>query len=83
MSALDETKTSGSAHSTRHDGCTMNRVEVLIDGKTAYQRCQGKKTRCLGLEFVDNSLMMEKISTVWEVLFVHWNVSEEQGADHR
>ncbi len=29
----------------------INRREVGADGKTAYERCKGKKVKCLGVEF--------------------------------
>ena len=29
----------------------MNRLEVGKDGKTAYERCKGKKAKVLGFEF--------------------------------
>ena len=50
----------------------MNRVEVPVVGKTAYERCKGKKAEVLGLEFGEKVLWksparatMEKINARW------------------
>ena len=50
----------------------MNRLEVSVDGKTAYERCKGKKAQVLGLEFGEKVLWkspagaeMEKINPRW------------------
>ena len=50
-------------------GYMMNRLDVSVDGKTAYERCKGKKAEVLGLEFGEKVLWkspagakMEKIN---------------------
>ena len=50
----------------------MNRLEVSVDGKTAYELCKGKKAQVLGLEFAEKVLWklptgakMEKINARW------------------
>ena len=51
----------------------MNRLEVSSDGRTAYERCKGKKATVLGLEFGEKVLWkhnggtakMEKINARW------------------
>ena len=51
----------------------MNRLEVSADGKTAYERCKGKKAEVLGLEFGEKVLWkysakgpkMEKLNARW------------------
>ena len=50
----------------------MNRLEVSVDGKTAYERCKGKKAEVLGLEFGEKVLWkspagakVEKINARW------------------
>ena len=54
----------------------MKRLEVSVDGKTAYGRCKGKRDRVLGLEFAEKVLWklptgakMEKINAWWECGF--------------
>ena len=37
----------------------LNRFEVGKDGKTAYERCKGKKAKVLGLEFGEGILWKE------------------------
>ena len=37
-------------------GYMMNRLEVSVDGKTAHERCKGKKAQVLGLEFAEKVL---------------------------
>lgn len=51
----------------------LNRLEVGKDGKTAYERCKGKRATVLGLEFGENVLYkvkpdakMAKIRSRWE-----------------
>ena len=53
----------------------MNRLEVSVDGKTAYERCKGKKSQVLGLEFAEKVLWklltgvkMEKINARCKLL---------------
>ena len=51
----------------------LNRLEVSKDGKTAYERCKGKKARVLGFEFAEKVLwklrpvtnFQEKINARW------------------
>ena len=53
--------------------CLLNRLEVSKDGKTAYERCKGKKARVLGFEFAEKVLwklrpvtnFQEKINARW------------------
>jgi hypothetical protein len=54
-------------------GYLVNRLEVGKDGKTAYERCKGKKAKVLGVEFGEKLLWkvkpkekMEKINPRWE-----------------
>ena len=52
----------------------LNRFEVGKDGKTAYERCKGKKAKVLGLEFGEGILWkrrpiggkLAKLSCMWE-----------------
>ena len=54
-------------------GYMMNRLEVSADGKTAYERCKGKRAQVLGLEFGEKVLWkfsaagpkMEKLKARW------------------
>ncbi len=51
----------------------LNRVEVAKDGKTAYERCQGKRAKVLGFEFGEKLLWwtrpwaghQERLSARW------------------
>jgi hypothetical protein len=51
----------------------MNRAEVAADGKTAYERCKGKKIQMMGLEFAEKVLWkfpakgpkLEKLNARW------------------
>jgi hypothetical protein len=36
--------------------CLLNRLEVSKDGKTAYERCKGKKVKVFGFEFAEKVL---------------------------
>ena len=53
---------------------TMTRTEVGMDGKTAYERCRGKKARVQGLEFGEGVLWkrrreggpLGKLTCMWE-----------------
>ena len=55
-------------------GYLLNRLEISADGKTAYERCKGKRAEVLGLEFGEkvlwkrsaNGRKMEKINARWE-----------------
>ena len=78
-SALDErmnfridTKHTAITLLCKHAGYMMNRVEVPVVGKTAHERCKGKKAEVLGLEFGEKVLSkspagatMEKINARW------------------
>ena len=54
-------------------GYLVNRLEVSADGKTAYERCRGKRSEVMGLEFGERVLWkypmkgpkMEKINARW------------------
>ena len=41
-------------------GHTLNRFEVGKDGRTAFERCKGKKARHLGIEFGEAVLWRRK-----------------------
>jgi hypothetical protein len=79
-SALDERM--GVRIDTKHPALTwlceyagylVNRLEVSADGKTAYERCKGKRSEVMGLEFGGRVLWkypmkgpkMEKINARW------------------
>ena len=51
----------------------LNRKTVGLDGKTSYERCEGKKATVLGIEFgeklpckVKPQVKQEKINSRWE-----------------
>ena len=65
----------------------INRLEVSSDGRTAYERCKGKKATVLGLEFGEKVLWkhgggaakMEKINARWSYgLFVGVKVQSNE-----
>ena len=57
-----------------HAGYLLNRLEVGRDGKTAYERMKGKRSKVLGLEFAEkvlwrgrpNGPTMKKIEPQWQ-----------------
>ena len=50
----------------------MNRKEVGKDGKTAYERCKGKKATVLGIEFGEKLLYKVKAQTKQEKINSRW-----------
>ena len=68
--------------------CThlLNRLEVSKDGKTAYERCKGKKAKVLGFEFGETVLWkkrppatrLQKMNSQWE-LGIFLGVRRESG----
>ena len=59
---------------TEYAGHLLNRFEVGHDGKTAYERCKGKRTKTLGIEFGEAILWkrkavggaLAKMTCLWE-----------------
>ena len=50
----------------------LNRLKVGKDGKTAYERCRGKKATVLGLEFGEKVLYKVKLNAKQEKLRPRW-----------
>jgi len=61
----------------------LNRFEVGKDGRTAYERCKGKKAKHLGIEFGEAVLWRRKPSggALWETVsgLVEWCFSLDKG----